>query len=70
MRVANVTSHQKIRIGMIQRRLTAMDIAREIGVTRGAVAQVICGIRKTARIRVAIAEKLGTTPGRLWPKGC
>lgn len=55
---------------MIQRRLTAMDIAREIGVTRGAVAQVICGIRKTARIRVAIAEKLGTTPGRLWPKGC
>ena len=43
------------------------SIARELGIRPSTVTVVSQGYRRSERVQVAIAEKLGTTPNRLWP---
>lgn len=64
-----VNRHRKIKVAMILKGINASDIARELGLTRWSVYQVMAGRSTSKRVRAALAEKLGTTPGRLWPKG-
>ncbi len=58
-----------IQFRMKKRGVTVSEIAARVRRGEEAVRQVIAGRNKTAEIRKAIAEALGTTPGRLWPKG-
>jgi hypothetical protein len=69
METQMVNQHKKVKIEMIRKGVNPSEVAREVGVTRWAVYAVMTGRSRSARIRLAIAEKLGTTPGRLWRKG-
>lgn len=43
------------------------DVARELGVAATTVTSVSQGFRRSRRIEALIAQKLRTTPSRLWP---
>ena len=46
--------------------ISGADIARRLGITRQAVADVISGRRSNPRIRKAIADACGVTVESLW----
>lgn len=58
----------KIRSKLVALGITNRSIADELDVTPAAITRVIKDQSKSARIRQAIADKLGTTPAKLWKK--
>ncbi|MDO5703719.1 MAG: helix-turn-helix domain-containing protein [Paracoccus sp. (in: a-proteobacteria)] len=42
-------------------------VARELGITPASVSLVSQGLRRSRHVQQALAEKLGTTPERIWP---
>lgn len=43
-------------------------VAREMGITPASVSLVSQGIRRSRRVQQVLAEKLGTTPEKIWPE--
>lgn len=44
------------------------QIARELDLAPTSVTSVCQGLRRSRRVENAIADKLATSPGRLWPE--
>lgn len=57
-----------IKIKMRIKCLTGTDIARRIGVTPGAISNIIIGRSKSYRLRKAIADAIGESVEALWPE--
>lgn len=60
------TTRNKIKARLIEQGIKLVDIATELGVTRTAVSATLIGRCRSQRIRVAIANRLSTTPDKLW----
>jgi lambda repressor-like predicted transcriptional regulator len=58
---------QEIKGHLVMKNIKSRDIARRLGVTDGAIHQVIYGYRKTEYVRRAIADAVGKTVAELWP---
>ena len=56
-----------LKIKLLKAGITQADIAREIGVTRAFVNQIINGQRQTRRVRMAVAKAVGKRVEDLWP---
>ena len=59
---------QEIRIEILRANTTMAKIARAAKVSRGFVWQVVYGLRRTRRIREAIAQAVGKPIQELWPE--
>ena len=59
---------QEIRIEILRANTTMAKIARAAKVSRGFVWQVVHGVRRTRRIREAIAQAVGKPIQELWPE--
>lgn len=57
----------QIRAAMILKNVRPADIARRLNVTRGAVSNVISGLKTSQRIREAVAEAVGKEVDAIWP---
>lgn len=60
-------SPEEIRVEMIRKNVTQVEIARELGVNPATVSRVIDGLITSDRIRRAIARKIGIDVRFLWP---
>lgn len=60
--------HDGIKRALRARKITFVQIARDLGVTSGAVSRVCQGRTRSHRIQKEIAGKLGTDPSSLWPE--
>lgn len=58
----------KIKARLVEKGVVMADIARELGVTRQAIYMTLSGTLKSTRIQEALAQRLGTTPDKLWRK--
>lgn len=56
-----------LKIKLLRAGITQAGIARNIGVTRAFVNQVINGQRNNKRVRMAIAKAVGKRVKDLWP---
>jgi len=56
-----------IRILLLQKGISQAQIARVMGVTEGAISQVVHGYTKNPRLREAIARACGVSVEELWP---
>ena len=61
----NTKTGKEIRAVIILKEITGAELARKIGVTRGAINMVIKGIRRTSRLRNFVAEEVGL-PVSIW----
>lgn len=52
---------------LVRRGVRMADIARELGVTVGAVSQAVSGYSKSRRIRAAIASRIALPVSEIWP---
>lgn len=59
--------HEQIKERLLDVGSGICALARELGIRPSTVTVVSQGYRRSERVQVAIAEKLGTTPDRLWP---
>jgi len=59
----------EIKIMLLRAGKTQASIARDLGVNRSFVNNVIKGHRSTRRVREAIANAVGKRIGELWPSG-
>lgn len=59
--------HEMIRARLRLAGTSFSDIARELGITPASVSLVSQGRRRSRKVELAIAEKLGTTPNQIWP---
>lgn len=59
--------HERIKMRLRLAGSSLSDVARELGVAATTVTSVSQGLRRSRRIEALIAEKLATTPSRLWP---
>ena len=69
MNVKNITQPPKknyIKASLILKGIKITDIARELGVTQGAVSRVIAGNLRSKRIQERIAELLNEEPAVLF----
>ncbi len=69
MKIKNITSPSKknyIKGSLILKGATITGIARELGVTQGAVSRVIAGDLQSKRIQKRIAELLNEDPSALF----
>lgn len=57
---------RKIRSLLVEKGITLSEIAKEQEVSVAAVSLTASGKNKSARLREAIAAKLGTTSDKLW----
>ncbi len=60
-------SPEEIRIAMIRAKVTQVEIARELNITKTTVFLVIENMAVSDRIRRKIAEKCGLDVARIWP---
>ena len=58
----------EIRILLLRAGKSQSEIARELGVTQGFIAQVILGLRKTQYVQEAIAKAVGKRVESLWSR--
>lgn len=58
----------EIKAHLILKQITLSSIAKKLGVTRGAVSQVIHNIHSNPRIRKAIADALEKPVNEIWPE--
>ncbi len=68
MRKRGKTEQRRRRIwaGLIMRGITAAQIARELEVTRGLVANVIAGRAVSRRVQAAVAKAIGKDYEEIW----
>lgn len=59
---------EKIRAVLIEKKVKQIEIAREFGVTSGAISRVIDGHFKSRRIQQAISEKAHIPFEKMWRK--
>jgi lambda repressor-like predicted transcriptional regulator len=59
----------EIKVQLLRAGKTQASIARELGVNRSFVNNVIKGHRSTKRVREAIAKAVGKRVNELWPSG-
>jgi lambda repressor-like predicted transcriptional regulator len=57
-----------IRAELVRNNITIKSIAQGLGIAHPGVSQVISGLRKTKRIRQAIADAIGKPVTELWPE--
>jgi len=57
----------EIRVLLLRAGKTQGQIAKELGITRAFVNQVVLGVRHTSYIREAIAKAVGKPVEKLWP---
>lgn len=60
--------HEMIRARLRLAGTSFSDIARELSITPASVSLVSQGRRRSRPVQQAIAEKLDTTPERIWPE--
>jgi lambda repressor-like predicted transcriptional regulator len=60
---------KNIKIKMIEKGVSQVDLIKEYGFDKGDLSKVVHGKRKTRKIRVAIANKLGLEYNDLFPDG-
>lgn len=60
--------HELIKMQLRMRGSSLACIARELGVTKTTVTSVCKGRHQSRRVKVSIANKLGSTPAALWPE--
>lgn len=58
---------RQIKAQLILAGITHKQIAESLGVQRPSVSEVVGGLKKSKRIRAAVARALGTTIEALWP---
>lgn len=58
----------EIKAHLIMKRVKQRQIAKQLGVTDGAVHQVIYGLETSRRIRKAIAKAIGLPESQIWPR--
>lgn len=58
----------KIRSKLVALGITNRSIAAELDVSPALVCMTISGKRKSPTVQAAVADKLGTTPDKLWKK--
>lgn len=63
----DIERHDAIKRQLRARRVTFVDIAKELGITQVAVTRVCQGHARSIRIERAIADKLEVPPRNLWP---
>lgn len=59
--------HERVKMRLRLLGTSLADVARELGVAATTVTSVSQGFRRSRRIEALIAQKLRTTPLRLWP---
>jgi lambda repressor-like predicted transcriptional regulator len=59
---------QEIKGHLVMKNIKNRDIARRLGVTDGAIHQVIYGYKSNGRIRRAIADAVEIPVEQLWPQ--
>lgn len=59
---------RKIRAMLVERGITCAAIARQLGLTRATVTDVVTGGRQSRRVKLAVAEALRMKPSQLWPE--
>lgn len=59
--------HERVKMRLRLAGTSLADVARELGVAATTVTSVSQGFRRSRRIEALIAQKLQTTPPRLWP---
>ncbi len=60
--------HEMVRARLRLARTSFSNIARELGITPASVSLVSQGRRRSRKVERTIAEKLGTTPEKIWPE--
>ena len=60
--------HERIKMMLHVRGSSFSDVAREMGVTVAAVANVSRGLKRSKRLEEAIAAKLETNCQEIWPE--
>jgi lambda repressor-like predicted transcriptional regulator len=60
--------HAQIKSALSLKGQSLSDIARALGVSPCTVSIVSRGFRRSRRIETAIAEAVGSTPAKIWPK--
>jgi lambda repressor-like predicted transcriptional regulator len=63
----DLQQHERVKMRLRLADTSLADVARELGVAATTVTSVSQGFRRSRRIEALIAEKLQTTPSRLWP---
>ncbi len=58
---------KKIRMILLEKDISAAEIARRAGVSRSAITQTMKGIVKSKKLRTAIADAIGVKIEDLWP---
>lgn len=59
--------HERVKMRLRLAGTSLAEVARELGVAATTVTSVSQGFRRSRRIETLIAQKLQTTPSRLWP---
>lgn len=60
--------HEMVRARLRLARTSFSNIARELGITPASVSLVSQGRRRSRKVERTIADKLGTTPEKIWPE--
>ncbi|GEM_PF-3529220 len=59
---------RKIRAMLVEEGITLASIARQMGLTKSTVCDVVTGGRQSRRVKRAVAEALKVNPKTLWPE--
>ncbi|WP_449045941.1 helix-turn-helix domain-containing protein [Paracoccus versutus] len=65
--IADLIRHEDVKTRLREAGSGISAIARDLGVKPSSVTVVSQGYRRSENIQRAIAEKLGTTPEKIWP---
>ena len=60
---------KKIRMILLEKEISAAEIARQAGVSRSAITYTMMGKIKSKKLRTAIARAIGVEIEDLWPNG-
>lgn len=61
-------SPNEIRAELVRRGIERQQIAAQLGIAKAGVSQVISGVKKTPRVRHAIAEAIGMAVEQVFPQ--
>ena len=59
--------NEQIKLGLKAKGILLSDVAKKLNVTPGLVSGALLGRFRSARVEIAVAKLLGTTPEELWP---
>ncbi|WP_419555506.1 helix-turn-helix domain-containing protein [Pseudaestuariivita rosea] len=61
-------AYTKLKRDLHKAGISLRSISRDVGVSHTAVTDVARGARRSRRIKLIIAERLGTVPSSIWPE--